>query len=173
MATASQPSNLLSRTILNLEQAKGLARHHTTARDILQAFSSENSETTSTSLDVMSNSALEAVHASPRVPTGGSITATSPEVLTTNLNESTALLRNLRARNSILAADLARTAAFLAHQEERAAKMLAMKQRSKTRWTLAFLCSSSLWVLYLWWCWCMRVEFEYIRKRRVEAFGIH
>lgn len=92
--------------------------------------------------------------------------------LTSDLTASTTLLQNLRVRNSILVADLTRATLSLQRHEGSTIKLLSRVRRSRAKWMAVAIFSIAIWVLYLWWCWHMRVEFEYIRKRRRDVFGL-
>jgi hypothetical protein len=166
-------NTVLARTIRNIEQAQGLIRHHTTTGDLLQASPDEQPELISLSSSDM---------AGPAPTVGSSEAATNvaptpeqghpPINLTSDLAASTTLLQSLRTRNLILAADLARTTQSLLHHEGLAGKALSSERNRRVKWTIAATCSLATWAAYLWWCWHMRVEFEYVRKRRGEVFGI-
>lgn len=140
------PTSVLDRTIRNLEQAQSSTRQHATARDVLPPASDAEDPPAAPTM------------ASPPAPTN----------LTADLIRSTALLHNLRARNAILSADLARAADSMAERGSQA----DAEKRCKTRWAVTAFCSFALWAVYLVWCWYMRVEFEYIRRRRGEVFGL-
>lgn len=160
-------NSVLSRTIHNLEQARGIDIYHATMQDILQASDTEQAGMIS----------LPSTSASPPPPSDDSAdVATALNDLATrnlisDLTSSTTLLRNLRLRNSILVADLARTTDSLTRHDEETAAVLLIESRRRVRWMVAAAFSFALWAAYLWWCWYMRVEFEYIRKRRGEVFG--
>ncbi|KAM0705991.1 hypothetical protein Q7P35_007351 [Cladosporium inversicolor] len=164
-------NDVLDRTIRNIEQAQGLSRHHISAADILQAQASNEPDLVS-----LPSSGI------PGAPdnvddTGASITSPQIEVnapinLTSDLAASTTLLQSLRVRNSILVADLARATHSLQQHEGSTTKLLSRVRRSKAKWMAVAIFSLAIWVVYSWWCWYMRVEFEYIRKRRGEVFGL-
>lgn len=143
-------TNLLDRTIRNLEQAQNSTRHYATARDVLRPASDAE--------DPPAAPTMASPPPQPPVPTN----------LTTDLIRSTALLHNLRARNAILSADLARASDSMAERESKA----DAEKRCKTRWAVTAFCSFALWAVYLVWCWYMRLEFEYIRRRRGDMFGL-
>lgn len=172
MPPPPQPGNdVLDRTIRNIEQAQGRPRHHTTAADIVPAQASDEPDLVSLpSLDMPD--ALDDVD-----DTGASIASPRIEVntpinLTSDLAASTTLLQSLRVRNSILVADLARATLSLQQHEGSTIKLLSRLRRSRAKWMVAAIFSLVIWMMYLWWCWYMRVEFEYIRKRRGEVFGL-
>ena len=166
-------NDVLDRTIRNIEQAQGHSRHRTTAADILQAQASNGS-------DLVSLPSSDMPGAAPPVDvddTGASmpppqIEVNTPINLTSDLAASTTLLQNLRVRNSILVADLARATLSLQQHEGSTIKLLSRVRRSRAKWMAVAIFSIAIWVLYLWWCWHMRVEFEYIRKRRRDVFGL-
>jgi hypothetical protein len=164
---------VLARTIRNVEQAHGLDRHHATAFDVLRASPDELPELISLSSSDMAGPAPTATTSD--VPTD---VAPAPEQghppinLTSDLAASTTLLQSLRTRNSILAADLARATHSLLHHQVTAGRVLSSERSRRVKWTIAATCSLATWAVYLWWCWHMRVEFEYIRKRRGEVFGV-
>jgi len=164
-------NSVLDRTIHNIEQAQGLDVYHATMSDIFRADDTEQAEMVSlpstsnedANTPPPSEGSTEAVIALPR-----------PEIATlvSDLNCSTALLRNLRTRNAILAADLARVTVSLTRHEEKTAAVLVVESRRRVKWMLTAAFTFALWMFYLLWCWYMRVEIEYIRKRRGEFFGI-
>jgi hypothetical protein len=92
--------------------------------------------------------------------------------LNLDLNCSTALLRSLRTRNSILVADLARVNSSLTHHEDKTAAILLIESRKRVKWMATAAFTFALWTVYLLWWWFMSVEFEYIRKRRGAIFGL-
>lgn len=149
-------NGLLSCTVRNIEQAQGIPQHHLTVDDILQ-------QPDQTPIDDQANGSMssEPTPTPPTIP-----------LLTTNLNESTTLLRNLQTRNAILSADLARATASLAQQEAKTGLLLAEQSRRKVGWGFAAVGWVLVWLVYVAWCWVMRVEFEYIRRRRSEVFGL-
>jgi hypothetical protein len=166
-------NTVLARTIRNIEQAQGFNRHHVTAVDALRASPDEQPGLVSLSSSDM---------AGPAPAAGTSDDATNavpaPEQslarisLTSDLAASTTLLQSLRTRNSILAADLARATQTLLRHEGSAGKALSSERSRRVKWTIAATCSLATWLVYIWWCWHMRVELQYIRKRRKEVFGI-
>jgi hypothetical protein len=166
-------NTVLARTIRNIEQAQGIDHHHATAVDVLRASPDEQVELVSLSSSDMADPAPAASNINV-----ANNTAPAPEQgllrinLTSDLAASTTLLQSLRTRNSILAADLARTTQSLLHHEGTAGKTLSSERSRRVKWTIAATCSFMVWAAYLWWCWHMRVEFEYIRKRKGEVFGI-
>lgn len=166
-------SDVLDRTIRNIEQAQGRVRRHTTTADILQAQSSNRSDVVSLSSSSMHGAApavniddVAASISSPRIEVKTRIN------LTSDLAASTTLLQSLRTRNSVLVADLARATLSLQEHEGSTIKLLLRARRSRARWMAVAISSLWIWVLYLMWCWHMRVEFEYIRTRRREVFGL-
>lgn len=176
-ATSSMPpplqtyNSVLGRTIHNIEQAQGIEICHATMRDILQASDTEQADM----ISLPSTSDMNG--SSPSLPDSSADVATASNDLAarsliSDLNSSTALLRNLRLRNSILAADLARAINSLTQHEDKSAAILLIESRKRVKWMMAAVFSLALWAAYLWWCWYMRVEFEYIRKRRGEVFGV-
>lgn len=171
-ATMPPPENphndLLARIIRNIEQAQGRLRHHATTVDIVQAPANVESELVSLSSTDMPGPA-------PPPSLGDAATPeqdNTPINLTSDLAASTTLLQSLRTRNSILVDDLARAAQSLLRHEGKAGKELSNERSSKVKWMIAATCSLAVWAVYVWWCWYMRVEFEYIRKRRGEVFGV-
>lgn len=167
-------NDVLDRTIRNIEQAQGYSRHHTTAADILQAHASNEPDLVSLPSSDTPGAARtvggdDDAAASMPLP---QIEINAPINLTSDLAASTTLLQSLRARNSILVADLARVTLSLQQHDGTTFKLLSRLRRSKTKWKVATLCSLTTWLVYLWWCWSMRVEFEYIRKRRGEVYGL-
>ncbi|KAM0714799.1 hypothetical protein Q7P37_009263 [Cladosporium fusiforme] len=184
-------NDVLSRTVRNLEQAQRIPQHHLTVNDILQrqgqASTSDDNAPDMTSLPSTNASMASNLNAVPSAASddgdGEHHHQTHPPplpypqptnlpILTANLNESTALLQNLQTRNAILSADLARATASLAQHEQRTSDLLSEQCRSKAKWTATAVCSFAIWIVYVFWCWCMRVEFEYIRKRRGEVLGL-
>jgi hypothetical protein len=164
-------NSVLGRTIHNIEQAQGINIHHATMRDILQADDTEHADMTS----LPSTSDMVAI--SPPSSDGSAEAVVAPNYITTvnlisDLNCSTALLRNLRTCNSILVADLARVNGSLTHHEDKTAAILLIESRRKVKWMAIAAFTFALWSVYLLWCWFMSVEFEYIRKRRGEVFGL-
>lgn len=154
---------MLTRTVRNLEQAQGVARHRTTAAEIRQSPGNDEVDTPPPPPTNMSSpspapraSAADNASANQRAPAE----VTTKAVLANDLTTSTALLQNLRARNDILAADLAR------HNRE-----TAKQRRSRVKWKIVAIILFLAWVVYLWWCWHMCVEMEFIRRRRGEAFS--
>jgi hypothetical protein len=166
-------TDVLDRTIRNIEQAQGRARHHTTAADVLQAKASNESDLVSLPSSDMPG-VVPAVGSddAPASVSSPQIKANTPINLTSDLVASTTLLQSLRVRNSILVADLARVTLSLEQHDGTTSKLLSRVYRSKAKWKVATICSLTVWLMYLWWCWSMRVEFEYIRKRRGEVFGL-
>lgn len=165
--------DVLVRTIRNIEQAQGHSRHRTTTANILQAHASNGSDLVS----LPSSGVPGAVPPVNIYDTGASMPPPQVEVsapihLTSDLAASTALLQSLRTRNSILVADLARVTLSLQQHEGSTIKLLSRARRSRAKWMVVAIFSLAIWILYLWWCWHMRVEFEYIRKRRSEVFGL-
>jgi hypothetical protein len=166
-------TDVLDRTIRNIEQAQGHSRHHTTAAEILQAQASNEPDLVSLPSSDMPG-AIPAVGGDD-APAGISslqVEINRPINLTSDLVASTTLLQSLRVRNSILVADLARVTLSLQQHDGTTAKLLSRVHRSKTKWKIATICSLTIWLVYLWWCRYMRVEFEYIRKRRGEVYGL-
>lgn len=167
-------NSVLGRTIHNIEQAQGLVIHHATMSDIFRA--AEDPE----QADMISlpSTSDEIVAPSPPPSDASSdVAAPAPTVLPTvdlisDLNCSTALVRNLRTRNTILAADLTRVNTSLTRHEEKTAAILLIESRRRVKWMAAAAFAFAFGMLYLSWCWFMRVEFEYIRKRRGEFFGL-
>ena len=166
-------SDVLARTIRNIEQAQGRARRHTTTADILQTQFSNRSDLVFLPSSGMPGAApavdIDDVAASISSPR---IEVKPPINLTSDLAASTTLLQSLRTRNSILVADLARATLSLQEHEGSTIKLLSRARRSRAKWMAVAICSLWIWVLYLLWCWHMRVEFEYIRARRREVFGL-
>jgi hypothetical protein len=168
-------NSVLGRTIHNIEQAQGTEIYHATMSDIFRVDDTEQAEM----ISLQSTSDMNVANSPP--PSDGSADATpAPNGLATkglisDLNCSTALLRNLRVRNSILAADLSRATASLSRREEKeaiaTAALLLIESRRRIKWMATAAFTFALWVVYLLWCWYMRVEFEYIRQRRGEVFG--
>jgi hypothetical protein len=164
-------NSVLGRTVQNLEQAQGINIHHATMCDILQADDTEQADM----VCLPSTSDMDAISLPPSDSSAEAVTA--PNRLATvnlisDLNSSTALLRNLRTRNYILAADLARINSSLTHHEDKTAAVLLIESRRRVKWMATATFTFVLWTVYLLWCWFMRVEFEYIRKRRGEFFGL-
>jgi len=174
MPPPAQLSNdVLDRTIRNIEQAQGHSRNRTTAADILQAQASKEPDFVS----LPSSGMPRAVPPAELHDTGASmpppqIEVNTPINLTSALAASTTLLQSLLVRNSILVADLARATLSLQQHEGSTIKLLSRVRRSRAKWMAVAIFSIAIWMVYLWWCWHMRVEFEYIRKRRREAFGL-
>lgn len=166
-------TDVLDRTIRNIEQAQGRARHHTTAAGILQAQASIEPDLVSLpSSDMPGGVPAVGGHDAAASISSLQVEINRPINLTSDLAASTTLLQNLRVRNSILVADLARVTLSLQQHDVIASKLLSRAYRSKTRWKVATICSLTIWLVYLWWCRYMRVEFEYIRKRRGEVYGL-
>jgi hypothetical protein len=164
---------VLARTIRNIEQAQGLGRHHATAVDVLRASPDEHPELISLSSSDMAGPAPTATASDVANNIAPAPEQGHPPInLTSDLAASITLLQSLRTRNSILAADLARTTHSLLHHEGAAGKALSSERSRRVKWTIAATCSLATWAVYLWWCWHMRVEFEYIRKRRGEVSGV-
>lgn len=168
-------TDVLDRTMRNIEQAQGRARHHTTAADILQAQASDEPDL----ISVPSSGMPVAVPAdrgddddAPASISSLQIEINAPINLTSDLAASTTLLQSLRIRNSILVDDLARVTLSFQQHDGVSSKLLIRVRRSRTKWKVATICSLTTWLMYLWWCWYMRVEFEYIRKRRGEMYGL-
>jgi len=166
-------TGVLDRTIRNIEQAQGYSRHNTTAANILQAQASNEPDL----ISLPSSGIPGAVPAvggddAPASISSLRIEVTTPINLTSDLAASTTLLQSLRVRNSILVADLARVTLSLQQHDGTTAKLLSRLRRSKAKWKVAAICSFLVWLMYLCWCWHMRVEFEYIRKRRGEVYGV-
>jgi hypothetical protein len=165
--------DVLDRTIRNIEQGQGRSRHHTSAADILQAPVSNAPEFVSLPSTGMAGRAPTAnVDDNAASISSPQIEINTPINLTSDLAASTTLLQSLRTRNSILVADLARATLSLQQHEGKATKLLSKVHRSRVKWMGAAICSLTMWMMYIWWCWYMRVEFEYIRKRREEVFGL-
>ena len=166
-------TDVLDRTIRNIEQAQGHSRHHTTAADILQAQANNEPDLVSLPSSDMPG-AIPAVGGddAPASISSLQVEINRPINLTSDLVASTTLLQSLRVRNSILVADLARVTLSLQQHDGTTAKLLSRVHRSKTKWKIATICSLTIWLVYLWWCRYMRVEFEYIRKRRGEVYGL-
>jgi hypothetical protein len=166
-------NGVLDRTIRNIEQAQGHARHHTTAADILRAQASNEADLVSLPLSGMPG-ADPAVggNDAPANASSLQIQTKTPIDLTSDLAASTTLLQSLCIRNSILVADIARVTLSLQQRDGTTSKLLSRLRRSKAKWKIATICSLTIWLVYLWWCWYMRVEFEYIRRRRGEVFGL-
>jgi len=165
--------DVLDRTIRNIEQAQGRSRHQTTAADILQAPAGNEPELVSLPSTGMAGRAPTAnVDDNAASISSLQIEINTPINLTSDLVASTTQLRSLRVRNSILVADLARATLSLQQHEGSTTKLLSRVRRSRVKWMSAAICSLTIWMMYLWWCWYMRVEFEYIRKRREEVFGL-
>lgn len=172
-------NSVLGRTIHNISQAQGLIVHHATMSDIFRAADNPDEQADMISLPSTSDEI-----ASPSPPpsdddaSSDAAAAPAPTRLPTvdlisDLNSSTALVRNLRTRNTILAADLARVNTSLTrHHEEKTAAILLVESRRRVQWMATASFTFVLWMVYLAWCWFMRVEFEYIRKRRGEFFGL-
>lgn len=166
--TENSHSDLLARTIRNIEQAQGRLRHHATAGDIMQAPANIESESVSLPSTTMNGPAPSSSLGDVFAPEEDG----KPINLTSDLAASTTLLQSLRTRNSILVDDLARATQSLSSHEGKVGKTLSNERSSKIKWMIAATCSLAIWAVYVWWCWYMRVEFEYIRKRRGEVFGI-
>lgn len=165
--------DVLDRTIRNIEQAQGHSRHRTTTANILQAHASNGSDLVS----LPSSGVPDAVPPVAIDDNGTGmpppqIEVSAPINLASDLAASTALLQSLSTRNSILVADLARASLSLQQHEGSAVKLLSKVRRSRARWMTVAIFSIAIWMVYLWWCWHLRVEFEYIRMRRREAFGL-
>ena len=172
MAPPPQTYNsVLSRTVQNLEQAQGIVVYRATMSDIFRADDTEQADIISlpSTSDESANTPPPSVGSEEAVLASNGLATVG---LISDLNCSTALLRNLRARNSILTADLARANTSLTRHEDQTAGILLVEGRSKIRWMGTAAFTFALWTAYLSWCWYMRVEFEYIRKRRREAFGL-
>ena len=163
-------NNVLDRTIRNIEQAQWLSRHRTTAADILQVQASNGSDLVS----LPSTGFAPVVDGHDAAASISSLQVDSNTLinLTSDLAASTTLLQSLRVRNTILIDDLARATLSLQQHEGTATKLLFKVHRSRAKWTAAAIVSFAIWVAYLWWCWYMRVEFEYIRRRRAEVFRL-
>jgi hypothetical protein len=167
-------NSVLNRTVQNLEQAQGIHLNHATMSEIFRADDSEQADvislpSTSDESDNTpppSDSSASADDVPP--PSNGLATAN----LIADLNCSTACLRNLRVRNSILSADLARANTSLTRREDKTASILLIESRKRVKWMATAAFTFALWVVYLLWYWYMRVEFQYIRKRRAATFGI-
>ena len=161
-------NSVLGRTIHNIEQAQGIDIYHATMRDILQAPDTEQADMIS----------LPSTSAGPPPPSEGSadfetaLNGLATRSLISDLNSSTALLQNLRLRNNILVADLAHATDSLTRHDEKTEAVFLIESQRRVRWMVAAAFSFALWVVHLWWCWYMRVEFEYIRKRRGDFFGL-
>jgi hypothetical protein len=165
--------DVLDRTIRSLEQAQGHVRHRTTAAQILQPPTSDKPELALLSpTGMVEHASAVGVHATAASIPSLQVEANTPYNLISDLAASTTLLKSLRTRNSILVADLARALDSLQQHEGKAFKLLSGVCRSRTKWMAAAIFSLAIWMVYLWWCWYMRVEFEYIRKRRGEVFGL-
>lgn len=174
MSPPTQLNNdVVDRTIRNIEQAQGLRRRKTTAADILQAQARSGPDLVSLPSSGMSGAVppVDADDAGSNMAPP-QIEVNAPINLTSDLAASTTLLQSLRTRNSILVADLARATLSLHQHEGSTAKLLSKAHRSKAKWMAIAMCSFATWMVYLWWCWYMRVEFEYIRKRRSEVFEL-
>jgi hypothetical protein len=172
MAPPPQTYNsVLSRTIQNLEQAQGIEVYHATMSDIFHADDTEQADVISlpSTSDENANTPPPSVGSEEAVLASNGLATVD---LISDLNCSTALLRNLRARNSILTADLARANTSLILHEEKLSGILLIESRRRVRWMATAAFTFALWTAYLLWCWYMRVEFEYIRKRRREVFGL-
>lgn len=168
-------NNVLHRTVRNLEQAQGVVRRRATVAELLQTHASEETNLSNPppeSASMANDAQSLASSADADTDTSPTPAVPAPINLTADLTASTALLQNLRTRNSILAADLGRITTTLTSCEQIAAKALSDESRSRTRWMFAAAGMFGVWVAYLWWCWYMRVEFEYMRKRRGEVFGV-
>jgi hypothetical protein len=168
-------NSVLGRTIHNIEKAQGLVVHHATMSDIFRA-AKEPEQADMISLPSTSD---EIIAPSPPPSDDYSSDAAAPAPtrlptvdLISDLNCSTALVQNLRIRNTILAADLARVNTSLTHHEEKMAAILLIESRRRVKWMATAAFAFVLWMVYLAWCWFMRVEFAYIRKRRGEFFGL-
>jgi len=163
----------------NIEQAQGLVAHHATMSDIFRA-AEDHEQADLISLPSTSDGIITSPSSPPSDDDASSDAAAAPAPtrlhtvdLISDLNSSTALVRNLRTRNSILAADLARVNTSLTrHHEEKTAAILLVESRRRVKWMATASFTFVLWMVYLAWCWFMRVEFEYIRKRRGEFFGL-
>ena len=163
-------NDVLDRTIRNIEQAQGCPRHRTTAADVLQAQASNGSGLVS----LPSTSSAPSVDDHDAAASISSLQADGNTLinLTSDLAASTTLLQSLRVRNNILIDDLARATLSLQQHESTATKLLFKVHRSRAKWMAAAIVSFAVWVAYLWWCWYMRVEFQYIRRRRAEVFRL-
>ena len=153
-------STMLARTVRNLEQAEGFVRQRTTVADILQAPNIEEVDiATPPSANMTSPSSAKSVvgNATNNAPAPAEFPTRAS--LTRDLTTSTALVENLRLRNSVLEADLAR-------QEDKATRMLS----SRAKWMVIALVALLLGVIYSSWCRYMSVEMEYIRERRENEF---
>lgn len=162
--------DVLDRTIHNIEQAQGRSRHHTTAADILQAQASNGSSLVSFPSTGFAPTVDD--HDAAASISSLQVDANTLINLTSDLAESTTLLQSLRVRNNILIDDLARATLSLQQHEGSTTKSLSKLHRGRAKWMVAAIFSFAIWVVYLWWCWYMRVEFEYIRRRRAEVFGL-
>jgi hypothetical protein len=167
-------NSVLSRTVQNLEQAQGLHVNHATMSDIFRPDDIEQADVIS-----LPSTSDESDNAPPPSDSSASADDVPPPPnglatvdLIADLNCSTACLRNLRVRNSILSADLARVSVSLTRHEEKTAGILLIESRRRVKWMATAAFTFALWMVYLLWCWYMRVEFQYIRKRRAAAFGI-
>jgi len=171
-------NSVLSRTVQNLEQAQGIEVHYATMSDIFRAEDTEQA-------DVISLPSTSDENDNTPPPSESSASADVGSALITNasnrratvdlisdLNCSTAILRNLRVRNSIITADLARADVSLTRHEEKMAGILLIESRRRVKWMATAGFTFALWTAYLLWCWYMSVEFQYIRQRRREAFGL-
>lgn len=167
-------NSVLSRTVHNLEQAQGLHVNHATMSDIFRLDDTEQADVISlpSTSDESDNTPppSESSASADDVPRPSNGLATVD--LIADLNCSTACLRNLRVRNSILSADLARVSVSLTRHEEKTAAVLLIESRRRVKCMAIAGFTFTLWVVYLLWCWYMTVEFQYIRKRRAEAFGL-
>lgn len=156
-------TTMLARTVRNLEQAQGSPRYRTTVADILQAPDIEEDDiATPPSANMTSPaSATSAIgNATDNSPVPSPAGFPTRASLTRDLTASTAVVQNLRLRNSILAADLAR-------REDKTSKI----RLSRVKWMVTALFALLLWVVYLAWCRYMSVEMEYIRERREKVFS--
>ena len=139
MATPPQlKDDVIDRTIRNIEQAQGRARHHITTADILQAQASNRPDLVS----LPSSDVPGAVPPADVDDTGASmplpqIELKAPINLTSDLAASTTLLQSLRTRNSILVADLARATLSLQQHEGNTTKLLSEVHRSRAKWMAA------------------------------------
>jgi hypothetical protein len=163
-------TDLLDRTIRNIEQAQGHICHRTTAADIIQAQDNSASDIVLLPSTGMAGHVprFDVVASTPSLQ----VENNTPINLACDLAASTTLLQSLRTRNSILVADLARAMHSLQQHEGKASKSLSGVHRSRAKWMIVAIFSLAIWVVHLWWCWYMRVEFEYIQKRRGQVFGL-
>jgi hypothetical protein len=165
-------NSVLSRTVQNLEQAQGTPIYHATMSDIFRVDDTEQADVISlpSTSDENDNTPPPSDGSEQEAVTGSNGLATA--TLISDLNCSTALLRNLRVRNSIITADLARANTSLTSHEEKTAGILLIESRRRVKWMATAGFTFALWTAYLLWCWYMSVEFQYIRKRRAEVFGL-